>query len=212
MSQLVACRTDHCLLLAADRRVEHREVSEKTIRLEKKLYRLGHRTAVATSGAAIGIDVSQRLSQTLGQSRALPFDEIETYILSVFQREYDAFTKHGARYFDENPEALRLSYILLGGMSGEGSPTLRFYASEDHASPYAPMKIGSVLTAPRRLGLEMRLSQALGKGGSPPELKAIIVAGLRQICDRENTVGGGFEVGQIDQDGLVIESFEAAER
>lgn len=77
MSQLVACHSPRCLLLAADRRVVTQVEGEPQIHTAQKLFPLGSTAAVATSGAAVTIDASRELARLLAAQGPSRFDELE---------------------------------------------------------------------------------------------------------------------------------------
>lgn len=208
MSQLVACRGERGLVLAADRRVVAERNGECQIHSVRKLFALGPTAAVATSGAAVGVAVSRTLTRLLRRRAALPFEELQLYALSVFQKSYAEFVAQGARWFETHPEAHRLSYLLLGGRESPGRFTFSFYASESHAEPYRVLPTGSVLTAPRRLGLEARLARASGSAALLSEIVEIAAEGLRLIARKEGGVAGPFDIALIDDSGVRFETFE----
>jgi hypothetical protein len=207
VSQLLSCLGHQSLFIAADRRVEQQE-AETAVHFERKLFRLGPNAVVATSGAAVGIEVSRRLSQGVTQGLSLGFSELEKYVLAVFQREYEDFTKRGADWFAENPEAHRLSYIMFGGRTEQGGFEVRFYASEDHDSPYQPVPIGAVLSAPRRLGLEMSMMAAVNGEASSNELRELATTGLTKVAERDEKVGGGFDCALFERGGVELFSID----
>lgn len=194
MSQLLGFQSADCLFIAADRRVVQRDSKrEQQVSQARKLYRLGPKAVIATSGAAIGIEVSKKLSQAISQGLSLEFKELEEYAVTIFRREYEAFTQEGADWFAQNPDAHRLSYFLLGGRDIDGSLQMRFYGSESHEAPHEALQIGAVLSAPRRLGLEMRLSQAINRGASTEELRQLATTGLEQIANHDENVGKDYD-------------------
>ncbi len=207
MSQLVACRSPRGLLIAADRRVEIRKDDDVAVHTAQKLWSLGPAAAVATSGAAYGIEVSSLLSGMLGDHKTPSFDELERWVLSVFQQRYDEFQSKSASWFTEHPEALRRSYVLLGGESAPESWGLRFFASESHGQPYHPLPVGDVLTAPRRLGLEVRLARAAPESDLEA-LRDLTVEGLRVIAEHDAGVQGPFDLVLFGQEGTRWETVE----
>ena len=206
MSQLVACRSERGLVLAADRRVVVEAGGESRIHSVQKVFALGPTAAVATSGAAVGVAVSRTLARLFRKRAALPFTELEDYVLNVFQKTYDEFVEQGARWFEAHPGAHQLSYILLGGRESPGTFAFRFHASEAHGKPYLPLPTGAVLSAPRRLGLEGRLARALAAGAGLDELRRVTVEGLRLIAAKEESVAPPFDVAVIDDHGARLTS------
>ncbi len=194
MSQLVACNSRAGLVLAADRRVVMSRAGQREFHSLRKLFPLGTRAAVATSGAAIGIAVSRNLNRWMRRHASLPFAELEEYALHVFQREYDHFVAEGRAWFAAHPWAHRRSYVLLGGWAQpKTEPELRFYASEEHGDPYHTLPIGQVVTAPRRLGLEAQLHRAALDGAAVEDLAEIVLAGLRRVAEIEEAVAAPFD-------------------
>ena len=209
MSQLVACQWPGGLVMAADRRVETQRDGVRGVHSLRKLFPLGPQAALATSGAAVGIWVSRVLSRLFRRRAALPLHELESYALSVFQKEYDQFVHQGRKWFAAHPEAHRRSYVLLGGSRGNGRFDFRFHASEDHGKPYRALGSSKVLTAPRRLGLEGRLAQA-SAGEAPDEdsLLDMIVAGLRQIAAHDGAVAPPFDTVVLSARGVRWQVFD----
>lgn len=193
MSQLVACRFEGGLLVAADRRVAAELRGEHQVHTIRKLFPLGSTAVVATSGAAVGIAVSRNLHRFLKRRSSPPLEDLEAYALSVFQKEYAEFIRQGEAWFRSHPQANRLSYLLLGGREDGGTYGFRFYASEAHHEPYRLLPTGAVLTAPRRLGLEARLTRALAQGTGGDGLLQVILAGLRVVGEKEEAVGPPFD-------------------
>lgn len=202
MSQLVAAAGNGFVVIAADRRVETRGDDGVSVRFTKKLYPLGRYAAIATGGAAVGINISLKLATLLGESRKMPFNELESYAIGVFQHEYDSFLRQGEEWFKTHPEAIRRAFILLAGSDGPNAPAIRFYASEDHGEPFRSLPVGNVLTAPRRLGLESALSRALMKGAAEEEIRGLVVESLARIEKADEAVGGPFDILTIFNDGI----------
>lgn len=193
MSQLVACCFEGGVLLAADRRVAVEREGELQVHSLRKLFPLGSAAAVATSGAAVGIAVSRNLHRFLRGRASLPFEDLEAYALSVFQKEYAEFVRQGENWFRINPHSHRLSYVLLAGRAPGGTHTFRFHASEAHHEPYRLLPTGPLLTAPRRLGLEARLARAVAGGAAGETLVEVVLEGLRVIGKKEEAVGPPFD-------------------
>ena len=207
MSQLVACAWEHGVVLAADRRVVLEREDGARVHSLRKLYPLGGRAALATSGAAVGIGLSRAVSRALRRRLVPALDELEAYVLSVFQREYDAFVRQGARWFASHPEAHRRSYVLIGGRSEAGGFRFSFYASEEHGQPYQRLRTHSALTAPRRLGLETRLARAAAQGAGADDVAGMVVEGLRRVAAKDSAVAGPFDVAVFSRSGARFQTF-----
>lgn len=209
VSQLIACQWQGGLVMAADRRVETQRNGVSGAHAVRKLFPLGPTAAVATSGAAVGIWISRVLSRLFRQRSAMPLEELESYSLAVFQKEYDQFVQQGERWFAAHPEAHRRSYVLLGGRDDGGDYRFRLHASEEHGDRYRPLGATRVLTAPRRLGLESRLARAADT--APPDaeaLRGLVLAGLRQVAARDAAVAPPFDVVTLTAAGADWQVFD----
>lgn len=195
-------------MLAADRRVVAHRDGKREVHTVRKLFRLGPAAAVATSGAAVGIWISRFLSRLFARRAAFPLCDLESYALSVFQKEYDAFQRQGARWFAAHPDAHRFSYVLMGGAEDGGRCRFDFFASERHGERYRALATSDVLTAPRRIGWEGRLARLAREGADPEAIVHTVVEGMRRVADREDTVGGPYDLVVIDRNGLRALSFE----
>jgi len=182
---------------------------QRQVHAIRKLFLLGSTAVVATSGAAVGIAVSRNLYRFLQRRASPPFEDLESYALSVFQKEYAEFVRQGEAWFRAHPDAHRLSYVLLGGRRHDGEWALRFYASEAHHEPYRLLPTAAVVTAPRRLGLEARLGRALGQGATAETLRDLTLEGLRVIGRKEEAVGAPFDWATFDRGGSRSGSEEA---
>src|SRR5210317_1869853 len=119
MSQLVALKTPQGMIIASDRRVVSTHKGKSSATLKRKLFSLGSQAAISTGGAAVGIDISKTLSRSIRESVSLGFEDLESYVLQVFQREYDSFTARGAKWFADNPKAHRRACFALGAKNHE---------------------------------------------------------------------------------------------
>lgn len=208
MSQLVACVTGDAVIMAADRRIEVRGDAETTVHAARKLFAVGDGVAIASSGAAVGVKITQAVAHAFAKRPKVTFAEAEEYALGVFGRDYAAFVAHGAEWFAAHPEALKLSYVLIGGVDADGTRHLKFHASECHGEPYRSLPVGAVLAAPRRLGLETRLTQALMAKKTTLEIKAMLLTHLTRIAELDSAVGGPFDVAVISASGVALETVE----
>ena len=208
MSQLFACVSEDFALLAADRRVEVRNGSQVSALPARKLFSPGDSVLIATSGAAVGITICEKLSVTLAAGNSMDLEEFESYAMPYFQREYHEFTRKGADWFASHPEAPRLSYVLMVGRTDGGGYGLRFYASEKHGEPFRLLPSGKVLTAPRRLGLEGAVMRALTGPGTAGAVKATVLNSLLKIEALDPAVAGPFDLAVLDGNGLKMETAE----
>jgi hypothetical protein len=203
LSQLVAARSSRGLVIAADRRVVVFEAESRRLFSVRKLFALGPETAVATSGAAVGVETSRWAAAQWSGRSSLPFLELAEWV-----RRYDEFNRRAEGWFLDHPDAYRLSYILLGGRAPDGSFLFRFEASEAPGEPYRALPSGRILTAPRRLGLEGRL-QRLGGDAAVDELAGTVADGLRLIARREaDAVAGPFDLALFDSEGMRLHTVE----
>ncbi|PLX40055.1 MAG: hypothetical protein C0608_10155 [Deltaproteobacteria bacterium] len=201
MSQLLAVNTGYGVILAADRRVEVRQGHHTHEEERVKLYPMGTLAAIATSGAAVCIPMTEQLSKFIGD-KPLSFEHAAPYVVEQMQREYDKFIDMAGDWFLKNPKAYKLSYLLIGGVNAGGEPSFEFYASEAHGEAYHKLPTQDVFTAPRRMGLETRLMAANARGAPLEEILEIIKDGLFLVAKKEIAVGGVFDLVIINSGGI----------
>jgi hypothetical protein len=206
MSQLVALKTTEHMIIASDRRVEIRDGDNARASHHRKLFALGANAAITSVGAAIGIAISKKLSASIRQTISLTFKDLESFVLQVFQEEYDNFISRGTAWFADNPEAHRRASFALGAKDPDGLFSLAFYVSEDHDQPFrkAPLLDASVVM-PRRLGLEAKLARETECSSSLHNLKEITLQSLQQIEALDLAVGSPFDFALFDKSGMRIE-------
>ncbi|TAL16673.1 hypothetical protein EPN96_08400 [bacterium] len=208
MSQLIAVKSPQGILFLADRRVEvHDDADNVEVRFARKLYPLGESGLLSTGGSAVGIEISRKLSH-LFRENPVPYPEMKSYVLSTFQSDYDMFQQEGKAWFRAHPEAHQLAYILLGGILEDGSFENSFYASEAHGESYRELPILDVLTAPRRIGTEIKLVTALKNGSDLIDIMNLAIQALVYIDKKENSVGRPFDWGIISSSGLKMDTLE----
>lgn len=208
MSQLVALTAGDFALMASDRNViVYGEEGETRLSL-KKLFAPAGKTLLSSSGASVGITISGRFEKMMEGKDLKDFDHMADYAALFFQREYDEFIKKGADWFAKNPECLKLAYFLLAGRKADGSPGLRFYASESHSEPFRLLNTGTVVTAPRRIGLEAALSKAVACGAGMDDIKVTVIKALAKIESVDQAVRGPFDIAVVGPDGLKMETVE----
>lgn len=206
MSQIAAITSPDYMLIASDRRVSVMRGEESIYTEKRKLFPLGPTAAITTGGAAIGINISEKLSDSVGKTDKVEIEELEGYVLDVFQRRYDEFIDRGAKWFSENPDAHRRSCFLIGGRDSRGSFSLSFYVSENHGEPFTKSPLSSQsLAMPRRLGLEAKLSRALMLNSPLDEVTGLALSSLRQIAEHDEGVGAPFDLALFDSAGMRLE-------
>jgi hypothetical protein len=153
----------------------------------------------------VGIETSRELARSMAHRSPESFEALDRYALHVFNRRYDTFKLQGRTWFEAHPDALQRSYILLGGTEN-GDRRFHFHGSESHADRYRHIPTADVLTAPRRIGLEARLTHAARSDAGADALRDIILAGLALIETRERAVSGPFDIALFDDRGRRFET------
>ncbi len=197
MSQIVGFLSSGFAFIASDSNIA--DEKGESLGFRNKLFQ-GEGFIIATAGISFGIDLIEGF---LVQSKMLGIkwaEEIENYFVNHGNLMYRQFLKvHGKDVKDE----LKRLYILFAGLTEEGKLTLRLIGSEGEDSLKA-VPFSDVVTAPRRLGLELALMKL--KNVTMFELSNFIFENLKKISEKDHHVKPPFHILFIDRNGLVIKN------
>jgi len=164
---------------------------------------LGRRTAIVSGGAAIGIDLSRELAQSVAARRLETVEEIIALAPAFLGERYAAFLETARPWFCAHPSAYQRLYFLIAGCPAGGPPVQSLLlGSERIDAPLRPVPAGALVTMPRLLMLEVQLAR-LAQQVSLAELADYCLRQLALLAEKESdTVGGPFDGVIIDARGL----------
>lgn len=202
MTQALAGFNEHGMVLATDSRASRFDAAGRAEHFAvKKLLPLGSHAAILSGGAGVGVALAQALRREIGRRRGLEHpDDMADFALSFLSQGY----QHHLQRHGPEPEGFRRLYFILAGYSEDKAPpgfSLYLLGSEENELPLRNIPTGNLVVMPRNLGLEMRLSQALNRGTTLPELLDLSKSFLEKMAEAEAEVGPPFYFATITAAG-----------
>lgn len=206
MTQEILYQSPGGIVLASDSLVVHiREDGEKEYLAACKLLPLGQWAVLVTAGTYVGVELSRQFA-ALAQGMGLRFlEQLQPVAIDFFEEEYGHFVKEHQGWFSAHPLAYRTLYVLLAGRADDAGPNWRilFLCSEEHELPFRQLRIGEVLTIPRRLGLEGQLMQRQKEAAELEDVAAFCYSALHLLAERDpEQVGRPIYVAILDGGGF----------
>jgi hypothetical protein len=204
MSQIVACRTDTGIILAADNNAF--DVNPKNEIFEVKINRilqLTSNTAIVTGGAAEGEIMCRTLKDFISEENLTAIDEVYKAALPFLASEYENFIRKKCAFLPIDP--IHQVYFILGGYSQNKTPKpfqLYLLWTKMKLPQLDGDEISSAYTVPRLIRLEYRLNQ-LSKENKPlKDILTEIRSQLKEQAENYDEISGPFSYAVIDRDGF----------
>lgn len=203
MSQIIACRNDDGIILAADNSAIDADFGDEITELKiNRLLQLTSHTAVVTGGAVEVEKMCLALKDFVSSENLTNIEEVYNAALPFLASEYEHFMRKKCAYWPIDP--IHQVYFILGG-----------YSIRDARKPFqlyllwTKMKlpqldgdeISSAYTVPRLMRLEYHLHQ-LSKDQKPlDELLAEVRSALEKQTEVHAELSGPFSFALINRDG-----------
>ena len=207
MSQIVACRTDAGIILAADSKALDVNLKNEIVELKvNRLLQLTANTAIVTGGAAEGENMGRALKDFMAEEKLTDIDEVYQAALPFLGSEYEKFMRKKCAFRPIDP--IHQVYFILGGYSRK-NPRKPFQLYLLWTKMKRPQlggdEISSAYAVPRLVRLEYRLDQ-LGKENKPlPDILTEIRASLEMQAQINDEIAGPFSYAVISRAGVDIE-------
>jgi hypothetical protein len=204
MSQIVACRTDTGIILAADSNAfdvnPKREIFEVKI---NRMLQLTSNTAIVTGGAPEGEIMCRTLKDFLSEENLTAIDEVYKAALPFLASEYEKFIRNKCAFLPIDP--IHQVYFILGGYSQNKTPKpfqLYLLWTKMKLPLLDGDEISSAYTVPRLIRLEYKLNQ-LSKENKPlKDILTEIRSHLEEQAEIHDEISGPFSYAIIDRDGF----------
>jgi hypothetical protein len=207
MSQIVACRTDTGIVLAANSKAFDMNPKNEIIELKiNRLLQLTSNTAIVTGGAVEGENMCRALKDFIAEEDLVDIEEVYQAALPFLASEYEKFMRKKCAFWPIDP--IHQVHFILGGYS-PNNPSKPFQLYLLWTKMKLPQldgdEISSAYAVPRLIRLEHRLNQ-LSKAN--PHVEDIL-AEIRPYLDKQ--VGspeenwGPFSYAVISRHGVKIE-------
>jgi hypothetical protein len=204
MSQLISCRNQNGVVLAADSRAVFFDPGGKMNYLEvNRMVQLSQHTAILTGGAAEGVEMCQALRMFIEEEGLDEVQEVYGAVLPFLAGEYEKFMRRECEVMPLDP--IYHVYFILGG-----------YTERDQQQPFRlyllwtkkklPQLDGDEITfsfsVPRIMGLEYRLNQLCKENRPLDQILTEIRAGMKKMAQAQEEVGPPFSYAFITGQGF----------
>ena len=204
MSQIIACRTDDGILLAADSSAIDADSSGDIVDLKiNRLLQLTSHTAIVTGGAAEGEKMCRALKEFVSAENLTDIDEVYNAALPFLASEYEHFMRKKCAYWPIDP--IHQVFFILGGYSksyAQNPFQLHLLWTKMKLPQLDGDEISSAYTVPRLIRLEYRLNQ-LSKNQTPlDDLLAEVRSYLEKLAAADAEISGPLSFAIITRDGF----------
>jgi hypothetical protein len=206
MSQLVACRNAHGIVLATDSVALDLDAKGAMVVVKtERFLPLGDRAAILTGGAPEGAEMCRTLKRFIADEALRDVEDIYRASLPFLASEYELFMRKKCEVLPVDP--LHHVHFILAGVSSQGSsqPYRMYLLWTKKSLPQLDGdEIGLAYTVPRRIGLEYTLGQ-LSKGNTPlDEILLMVRKHMEKLGQEQDEVGPPFTYAAITSEGVRV--------
>lgn len=206
MSQIVACRTDMGIILAADSKALDVNPKNEIVELKvNRVLQLTSNTVIVTGGAAEGENMGRALRDFISEEKLADIDEVYQVALPFLGSEYEKFMRKKCAFWPADP--IHQVYFILGGYSrkNDQKPFQLYLLWTKMKLPQLDGdEISSAYSVPRLMRLEHRLDQ-LSKENRPLEdILTEIRSNLQNQAEINDEISGPFSCAVISRTGVKI--------
>ncbi len=204
MSQIIACKNTHGILLAADAKAIDFDITgEPKERRIDHLFQLTQHTGILTGGAAEGERMCRNLKEFISEEGIDEVDEIYNAALPFLAAEYERYMRKSCEVLPLDP--IHHVYLILGGYTGKdaANPYRLFLLWTKKKMPQLDGEdIATAFSVPRIMSLEIKLN-ALCKDNAPlDELLSVVKNGMEKQARAHEEVEGPFSYALITREGF----------
>lgn len=204
MSQLIACKSRHGIVLAADSKALELDTAGNVTTMEvSRLIQLSQHTAVLAGGAVAGNNMCLALKQFVAREEILDVDEVYNAALPFLATEYERYMRKHCEVLPLDP--IHHVHFVLGGYSkrDEQDPYKLFLIWTKKKLPLLDGdEISSAFTVPRVIRLEYRLNRLCKEDTPPDKVLPEVRAGMEGLAAAQpDEIGGPFSYALITREG-----------
>jgi hypothetical protein len=204
MSQLIACKNRHGIVLASDSKGFDLDVSGNMIEVKtERLVQLSEQAAILFGGAIEGLKMCKALRGFVGDEGLQDVQEIYSAALPFLGSEYERFMREKCKLLPVDP-LHHLHFILAGSSTTELQDTYHLYLlwTKKKLPQLDGDEIGLVYTVPRRMGLEYELNGLCKEDASQEQLLQKIRKRMDTLEQQQEEVGSPFAYALITRKGF----------
>jgi hypothetical protein len=204
MSQLIACKKEEGILLAADSRAVDFGPQGNMVELQtERLVRLTPHAAILAGGAAAGADMCRGLARFLTEENLTDIEEILRAALPFLTSEFERFMRKTCEFLPVDP-VHHLHFILAGYSAGNSANPFQLHLIWNKKKlPHLDSdEIASAYSVPRLIGLEYRLAQLSRQGKPLVDLLPEVRRSLEKQSAASEEIAGPFAAALITRKGF----------
>jgi hypothetical protein len=204
MSQLIACKTNSGIILAADSKAV--SVDESGSLVDEKIERLvqlSDHTAILTGGAAAGAHMCQRLKRFIADEGLDDIKEVYRAALPFLASEYEQFMRKACQFQPLDP-LHQINFILAGVSPADPIEPFRLYLlwTRKKLPLLDGEEIGTVFTLPRVIRLEYHISRLVSENAAFDRIMTVVREGLQEQAAMQEEVEEPFSYAILDRNGM----------
>ena len=202
MSQIIAAKNIHGIILAAENRALQLDESGKEISLQvNRLLPLTTHCALLTAGSAEGIEMGNALKSFIQGERLNDVEELYGASLAFLSTEYERFMRKKCELLPIDP-IHHVSFVLAGKTAKDQSMPFRLYFlwTKKKLPQLDGDEISYAFSLPRRMGLEFQLNKMCKENASLKEILKKVVEGVEHLKE-QGEVRSSISFARITQEG-----------
>ena len=206
MSQIIACKTQHGIVLGADSKGVDVDANGNLIEMKvERLHQLTDYTAILAGGAAAGELMCHALKNFVNEENLRHVDEIYTAALPFLATEYE---RHMRKTCGMQPiDPIHQVTFILGGYS-EKDPESPFHLYLIWTKRKLPLldsdEISSAFTVPRIIKLEHRLHQLVTRNAELDQVMTEVRNTLEMRARNDEEISDPLFYAAITRDGFKL--------
>ncbi|MHC1742310.1 MAG: hypothetical protein AB9873_04645 [Syntrophobacteraceae bacterium] len=211
MTQILIHRAEQGVVIATDSRAvafSSEGEEEATHLLVRKIFHPLPNVILVTAGAGYGIWLCEQFGGHIAQNGLNDATTAANAALPFLQPLAEALKKKHLQSV-ENPHLDRI-YIIVAGIrqdeSGRPSTTVRLFAAEQASESLHEVEVAAVVTIPRQVTLEYRLSRLDRDKASLDAIEQLFERFLGNTAEVDDDVGPPFHFVRIQPAGIEIRS------
>lgn len=192
MSQNIGFLNDDFAIIASDSNItdEH----GKSVSSMKKLF-VGDNFVITSAGVSFGIDIIEGLIQNSDALGIKNIEDVESYLLTYGNSQYKTFIRN---FKHTLKESLLRVYFLFAAFDSSNKVSLSFIGTEGDKD-LEKIYFNEVITAPRRIVLEMQLAKIKNK--KVFEISNFILDYLSRLSQIDDSLKSPFDLAIYDKFG-----------
>ncbi len=200
MGQLIACAASEGVLVAADSRAVMFEPygEERLITMDRVIPLTSH-VVLASAGAIEAHDLCKDFATFAKDEGLTDLNALMEAAIPFFTARYDEILRKMCEKVP--PDPIINMYMVMAGLAADVG---HLFVIWDRPQPpkIEYNKVTDVFTLPRRMGLEVKLSQLVKTMAPMSELVKVAKAGMEKLAGQDEYIGGPYQYVIVNKAGI----------